>query len=68
MPDYEKLPPSVFKAAWLELAKCLGERLQQDELDLMDSVLQSVELDMEEKQILRRFPHLATKEADEEEL
>lgn len=106
----KKALPSIYTTAWNELYKCFGERLQQDELDLMDSVLKSVELDMEEKEmvlvsnihnpfahlprlknplsagyidvgevytegcqdqvdeILRRFPHLASKEADEEEL
>jgi hypothetical protein len=68
MTKYEELPPSVFKSAWLELAKCFGERMQQDELDLMDSVLQGVELDMQGGQILRQFPHLASKKSDKEEL
>jgi len=64
----ESLPPSTFKAAWLELVKCFGERQQQEELDLMDSILQGVALDMQEESILRQFPHLATKEADEKEI
>uniref|UniRef100_A0A6M3MB27 Putative DNA binding, helix-turn-helix domain containing protein n=1 Tax=viral metagenome TaxID=1070528 RepID=A0A6M3MB27_9ZZZZ len=37
--------PIVYVTAWDELAKCFGERLQQDELDLMDSVLQGVVID-----------------------
>lgn len=41
---------TVYKNAWYTLAMCFGERSQQDELDLMDAVLESVKLDYEEWQ------------------
>lgn len=46
--NLEKLSPDIFKIAWWELYKCLGENLNQEGLDLMDSVLEGVRLDMEE--------------------
>ena len=36
----------LYKTAWLELAKCLGETMNQDALDLMDSVLSGVKIDL----------------------
>ena len=45
----ENLPSSIWAEAWAKLYNCFGERLQQDELDLMDSVLQSVEADAQEE-------------------
>ena len=44
------LPDSIYKEAWAQLYNAFGERLQQDELELMDAVLQSVKLDFEEQQ------------------
>lgn len=58
MGDSKNISPIVYVTAWNELYKCFGERMQQEELDLMDSVLQGVELDMQEESILRQFPHL----------
>jgi len=61
-----KLPidDKVKAQAWDELCKCFGERMQQDELDLMDSVLNGVKLEMEDDmerfsiaEVLKRFPH-----------
>lgn len=56
--------------AWDRLYECFGERLQQDEQELMEGVIQAVRMEMAdevyqlESDILRRFPHLAIKEAD----
>lgn len=60
MPEY---PPSVYTVAWYELYKVFSEQIRQEGMDLMDSVLQGVALDMEEHQslgkwILDHFPHL----------
>ena len=41
---------NLYKEAWRVLAMCFGERMQDNALDLMDSVLQSVKLDHEEQQ------------------
>ena len=40
----------TYKEAWNTLAMCLGERMQDEELELMDSILSSVKLDFEERQ------------------
>lgn len=49
----ENLPSSIWSKAWATLYSIYGQRLQQDELDLMDSVLQSIEEDARAK--LRRI-------------
>lgn len=36
----ENIPDSIYKEAWAVLYNCLGERCQDEELELMDSVLQ----------------------------
>lgn len=41
---------NIYKEAWRTLAMCLGERMQDEELELMDAVLQGVKLDFEERQ------------------
>lgn len=38
----------VFVVAWNELYKLYGERLDQENLDIMDSVLQGVKADMKD--------------------
>ena len=38
----------TYKEAWRTLVMCFGERMQDEELELMDSVLQSVKLDSKE--------------------
>lgn len=38
-------PGSVYKEAWDKLYESFSERMQQDELDLMDSILLSVTVD-----------------------
>jgi len=40
----------TYKEAWNTLAMCFGERMQDEELELMDAVLQGVKLDSEEQQ------------------
>ena len=40
----------TYKEAWRTLAMCFGERMQDDELDLMDAVPSGVKLDSEERQ------------------
>lgn len=47
----------IYREAWLELAKCFGERLQQDELDLMDGVLQGVTIDETNRVIQQEEQH-----------
>lgn len=44
-----KHPDSVYREAWLELCNVFGEREQQEELDLMDSVLLGVVADYDER-------------------
>lgn len=44
------LPDSVYKDAWLILAQCFGEWDMSNALKFMDSILQSVKLDFEERQ------------------
>ena len=38
---------NLYKEAWRVLAMCFGERCQNDECELMDSVLESVKLDQD---------------------
>jgi len=45
--EYDKA--AAITTAWNELYKCFGERMQQDELDLMDTVLQGVTLDVQDR-------------------
>lgn len=44
------LPNSIYKEAWNTLAMCFGERMQDEELELMDAVLSGVKLDFEESE------------------
>ena len=44
------LEDNIYKEAWQVLYNCLGERMQDEELELMDSVLSGVKLDFEEQQ------------------
>lgn len=44
--EEEVITPTVYEAAWGELYKLFGERLEQDNLDVMDSVLKGVKLEM----------------------
>ena len=46
----ENLSDSIYKEAWLKLAICLGERMQDEELELMDAVLSDIKLDFKERQ------------------
>lgn len=48
-PIEEITTPNVYGAAWNELYKCFGEKMQQEELNLMDSVLTGVTLDLEDE-------------------
>lgn len=45
----ENLPSSVLATAWATLYSIYGERLDQENLDLMDSTLGSVEADAQEE-------------------
>jgi hypothetical protein len=45
----ESLPSTVWAVAWCELYKVFSEQMRQDEVDLMDSVLQSVDADMRDE-------------------
>lgn len=46
------ITPTTYEAAWGELYKLFGERLEQDNLDVMDSVLKGVSSEMEgEKEV-----------------
>lgn len=40
----------TYKEAWNTLAMCFGERMQNEELELMDAVLSGVKLDLGEGQ------------------
>ncbi len=42
----ENLPSSIYIVAWNELYKVFSEQLRQDDMDLMDSVLRTVGLDI----------------------
>lgn len=44
----ETLSGDKYRIAWMELYKCFGERMQQEELDLMDSILISITIDCED--------------------
>ena len=67
---YEKaeLSSLVWVRVWGELYKCFSERMQQEELDLMDSVLQGAIADEQEEILLRKYPHLASEEVDNREI
>ena len=43
------IPDTIYKDAWLTLATCLGERMQDEELELMDAILEQIVLDEEER-------------------
>jgi len=43
----ENLPNSVFVAVWHKLYAIFGERIEQENLDLMDSILQDVVSEVE---------------------
>jgi len=40
---------NIYKEAWAQLYNAFGERMQNEELELMDSVLQAMKLDQEER-------------------
>lgn len=46
----ENLPSSIWATAWATLYNALGERMQDEELKLMDAILSGVKLDFEEEQ------------------
>jgi len=43
----EEIPPYIFGVAWGELYKRFGERMQSEEVNLMESVIKSILLDRE---------------------
>ena len=44
------LSNNIYKEAWNTLTMCFGERMQDEELELMDAVLSGIKLDFEERQ------------------
>ena len=42
---------NLYREAWVTLCNCFGERMQDEELALMDSVLSSIKLDREEYEL-----------------
>ena len=46
----KNLSDSIYKEAWVQLYNAFGERMQDEELELMDAVLSGVKLDFEEQQ------------------
>jgi len=40
---------AIYKEAWAQLYNAFGERMQDEELELMDTVLQAMKLDREER-------------------
>jgi len=45
----ENLPSTIWATAWCELYKLYGERLDQENLDIMDSVLHGVEAEFQDE-------------------
>jgi len=43
-------PSSIYKETWAQLYNAFGERMQDEELELMNAVLQGIKLDYEEQQ------------------
>lgn len=41
---------NIYREAWQVLYNCFGERMQNEEQEIMDSVLQNTKLDFKEKQ------------------
>jgi len=41
---------AIYKEAWAQLYNAFGERMQTEELELMDAVLQGVKTDYKEQQ------------------
>lgn len=46
-PIEEGIPSAIYESAWLELGKVFGEQSNQEALDIMDSILNGVRLQME---------------------
>lgn len=46
----------TYKEAWRTLAMCFGERMQDEELELMNAVLSGIKLDFEERQDENAIP------------
>ena len=44
------LVDNIYKETWRTLAICFGERMQDEELELMDAILSGVKLGLEERQ------------------
>lgn len=47
VPIEEVVTANIYETAWNELNKLFGERLEQSNLDVMDSVLKGVKLEVE---------------------
>lgn len=45
----ENLPTTIYAEAWATLYNAFGERLQQEELDLMESILEIIIADEQER-------------------
>jgi len=50
----EAIPPAIYKQAWDELYNIYGERSEQSNLALMDSVLQGVSLEKKSEEETRK--------------
>ena len=45
----KNLSDSIYKEAWVQLYNAFGERMQDEELELMDNILQCVNNEYEER-------------------
>lgn len=50
----EKIPGNIYETAWNELYKLFGERMEQENIDVMDSVLKGVKLELESEEEARK--------------
>lgn len=46
----EVVATGIYETAWDELYKCFGERMEQENLDLMDAVLKAIIAEKEEEE------------------
>lgn len=50
----EKILPHDYETAWFELYKVFGERSEQENIDLMDSVMKAILMEKEEEEKQRK--------------
>jgi len=46
----EEVSVNIYESAWNELYKLFGERMEQENIDVMDSVLKGVKLELESEE------------------